>query len=381
MVVKLSEDQRRKYVLKEYNKYIKSHNNVGQIKKSYGRIVIYTAIMGDYDDLTDPMYINSECDYICFTNNAALKSKVWKIVFVEDSTLSDAGLARKIKFFPHMYLREYSLSIWVDSKFIIKGDLLEYYFRYGNSSGMLCFLHYERNSIRDEAEACIEYKRGSRREIIAQLEDYQNNCFPDTVGLFETGCIVREHHLPKIVCLMQLWWDELQRHSIRDQISLPYACWKLDFYPSVSDLYINDNAWTRSKPHKKNNELLYEYILPYHLLSSGESVIIYGANRIGKSFYLQGKKSKFIKVVGIVDSIDQEEVISGLSIEPVKFVFFKNFDSILLAIEDKNVAMEVKKSLVNQGIHSTQIKWDGEKYSTDRFIENYIGLLRRIRNN
>ena len=41
--------------------------------------VVYTCITGGYDNLIDPSYVTEGYDYVCFTDNLELKSKVWEI--------------------------------------------------------------------------------------------------------------------------------------------------------------------------------------------------------------------------------------------------------------------------------------------------------------
>ena len=43
------------------------------------RIVVYTAIFGDYDDLYEPMVKPDNVDYVCFTDSKTLKSDVWDV--------------------------------------------------------------------------------------------------------------------------------------------------------------------------------------------------------------------------------------------------------------------------------------------------------------
>jgi len=49
------------------------------------RLVIYTAIIGNYDTLKDPEYIDENCDYVCFTDNRELKSDIWQIRLIKDT--------------------------------------------------------------------------------------------------------------------------------------------------------------------------------------------------------------------------------------------------------------------------------------------------------
>lgn len=85
--------------------------------------VVYTCISGQYDILTDPVFINKEFDYVCFTDQP-FYSEVWQIrpIPEELNSLSQVKKQRIVKICPHRYLPEYDLSIWVDGNIIIKGD-------------------------------------------------------------------------------------------------------------------------------------------------------------------------------------------------------------------------------------------------------------------
>ena len=64
------------------------------------RLVIYTAIIGDYDTLKEPEYIDENCDYICFTDNWELTSDIWQIRLVENTSLDSTRLQRMYKVLP-----------------------------------------------------------------------------------------------------------------------------------------------------------------------------------------------------------------------------------------------------------------------------------------
>lgn len=209
----------------------------------FGKVVIYTVITGNYDSLSTPSFRSEGVDYLCFTNNRELQSDFWEIRHIEDGILNDVGLSRKPKILAHLYVGEYDTSIYVDAKYHIRGDLLEYARTYWGQSDMLSFPHFRRDSVYEEAAACIEEKKGSPYLLKRQLEAYQKDDFPDDVGLFENGCIVRRHNSPQLIQLMEAWWDQLNIFSARDQLSLPYVCWKQHFLPDICDLYVEDNKY------------------------------------------------------------------------------------------------------------------------------------------
>ena len=206
-------------------------------------LVVYTCITGNYDVLQNPLYCNSDLTYICFTNNRELHSNIWNIQYISDNGLDNIHLARYVKFFPHILLKEYDTSIWVDGKYQIKADLREYLVKYEKTKSMLCFPHPQRDCIYDEAKECKHIKKCVPEDVDRQIDKYKKMKYPVKNGLYETGCIVRNHQDEVIQTIMSDWWRELVNYSYRDQISLPYVLWKLNYLPDICDLDINENRW------------------------------------------------------------------------------------------------------------------------------------------
>ena len=231
----------------------KERYSEGQTKKedifNKNKIAVYTMITGNYDALKEPEFKDESIDYICFTNNFELKSEIWNIEYINDTSLSDVMLARRIKFLTHEYLKEYDTSVWVDGKFKIIGDLREYIKEYEKQMPVLCFPHYKRNCVYSEASACIIANKGKKEQILKQIVDYYQASYPVDNGLYETGCIVRNHNDKRVIRLMEGWYKEINTYSYRDQISLPYVCWKNNFLPDICDMNIEKNKWLNFYSH------------------------------------------------------------------------------------------------------------------------------------
>lgn len=240
---------------KEYARY--QYKQRYQEEKDYkpvnniGKVVVYTANIDNYDILEDPLVTDDDIEYICFTDDKFFISSVWKPIYVEKAE-NPVLLARKIKLFPHIYFPEYQISIWVDSKFTILGNMKEYVERYLKENSILCFPHFERECIYDEAVECIKQGKGDPIMIGGQIYQYYNEGFPKNMGLVESGCLVRKHNDNKVQELMQSWWNEIVKYSIRDQISFPYVCWKNKFKYDICDLSINGCRYLKLKGHNKD---------------------------------------------------------------------------------------------------------------------------------
>ena len=75
--------------------------------------------------------------------------------------------------------------------------------------------------------------------------------FKDDYGLYDTGCLYRNFSDEKVYIMMRQWWDNINNYTHRDQISFPYVCWKNNYMPDISNLFIEDNEYLRVAPHRK----------------------------------------------------------------------------------------------------------------------------------
>ena len=215
------------------------------------RLAIYTAIIGRYDFPITPSYVDENCDYFCFTDNSNLTSDFWNIIYIS-SDICGRKLARKIKILPHIYLKQYSESIWIDANFRIKSSMYDFISTYSTGRSMICMMHPERDCIYDEAIACIEQKKDSPEVINRQIAKYKSELFPHKMGLISSGILYRRHSKLKVKHLMKDWWTEVNKESGRDQLSFNYVCWKNKFLYDIADILYYKNDFFEYYPHYSN---------------------------------------------------------------------------------------------------------------------------------
>lgn len=251
IIFPFDEFYRQYYTKFKYSKRYTKNNYENKLFYT-NKITVYTCITGDYDQLKDPLFLDPNIEYVCFTNNKFLKSDVWNIITLKDEQqLENVYLARKVKLFPEKYLPNSPITVWVDAKYLIKSDLRKYIREYGKSEGMLCFPHPNRDCIYEESNACIRAAKIPEEVISKQIDVYKKLHYPVNNGLYETGCIVRARDDFKVRKIMQDWWVQIQKYSYRDQVSLPYVCWKNKYLPDICDLDINNNRWLSVYKHKE----------------------------------------------------------------------------------------------------------------------------------
>lgn len=201
--------------------------------------VIYTCITGGYDTLDDPSFVSEGFDYICFTDNPNQKSNVWEIRPIPEEllSLSKVRQQRYIKINPHKYLSEYELSIWVDGKINVIGDLNKLV-KYCKEPGCYIYapLHPQRNCIYDELKACVNAKKDDPDIMRKQIKEYEEEGFPRNFGLLQSNILIRHHNNEKCISFMQQWWREVRMKSFRDQLSFNYVSWK---NPDIEIAYLD----------------------------------------------------------------------------------------------------------------------------------------------
>lgn len=197
--------------------------------------VIYTAILGNYDRLYDPVITNPDFSYICFTDNKDLISNKWNIQIIEPYVPGDScRSARYVKINAHKFLPDYEYSMYVDGNMLIKDtpniqDILgDYKFAIEPHTGRDC--------IYDEAMVCKCLGKDNPVIIDTQMDMYKTGGFSKHVGLYRTGLHFKQHNDPDIIKKCESWWSQIVLYSLRDQLSFPFIFYN---YP-IRNLSIKD---------------------------------------------------------------------------------------------------------------------------------------------
>lgn len=212
------------------------------------RVVVYTAIIGGYDTLNEPLVKPDGVDFVCFTDRE-MESKTWEIRKVTPLYDDNTRTARKYKVLPHRWFPNYDVSIWLDGNKTIEGDVLKY-IEYLGDSELALFDHMKcfdkRDCVYKEAQTILDLGKGNYQRtpergiknwkdnpqiIVDQMNRYVGDGYPQNNGLAFTCGVVRKHNQPTTIDTMEDWWTEIKYGSKRDQLSFDYVAWKnkLDF--------------------------------------------------------------------------------------------------------------------------------------------------------
>lgn len=205
-------------------------------------LTIYTVIIGTGYDLPE-VKTGSSCRFICFTDQANLKSRGWKIQVVKPIIPTDeTRSSREIKIRPHRWISS-SRSLYIDPSVTLTVEpeaVWNFLMGSGKTVKFAAFLHSFRTSVRDEFAICKE----SGLESAFVLQEHFFVLEQSLVSTLDerpiwTGILARRHHSPEVVQAMETWWAHVLRYSRRDQLSANTALALLD--PTSIALLDHDN--------------------------------------------------------------------------------------------------------------------------------------------
>lgn len=207
-----------------------------------GKGVVYTAIYGKYDKLTEPLFVNPELDYFAFTDQEIPENSVWKKMdlssFPQLNGLDDYHRAKYFKLFPYEFFPDYDFSIWVDGNVKIVADIYPLAIMAGDFS-MATYENPHHDCIYTEKRYVVFYNRVNEAAIEKQIRDYRNDGFPEHFGMREFSIIYRNHHDKDCYGMMKEWWQHCNKYTMRDQISFPFILWKhgksIDYIRSLGE--------------------------------------------------------------------------------------------------------------------------------------------------
>lgn len=205
-------------------------------------IVVYTALFGGIDPLWAAAPHPTAARFVVFTDTPRQEVGAWvgdppRIVGNAQATparweqcivpaeFGPRRTARYYKCNPQLFFPDADVSIWVDANvrlripperavsLWLKGDLAT-------------FKHPDRDCLYQEVRACIRMHKDDSAQLEGQAAAYRAWQMPERWGLAETRVVLRRH-TPAARELDTAWWAEIARYSQRDQVALPFVCWRL----------------------------------------------------------------------------------------------------------------------------------------------------------
>ena len=207
------------------------------------KVVVYTALIGDIDKLWAPLPGYESVAHVAFVDAPKVEAGLWggrppaiqpgssravaKPVWEQRSVTpawNNRRTARHYKACPHRYMPDADVWVWVDANVrarITPQQIIDRYL----TADLVTFRHWDRDCLYDEAAFCAKVHKDATGTLTSQAARYAHAGMPRHWGLAATRVVIRRN-TPEIVALNEAWWAEMEAASYRDQVSLPYVCWK-----------------------------------------------------------------------------------------------------------------------------------------------------------
>jgi GT2 family glycosyltransferase len=208
----------------EYKQQIKLYNaDKKRRKKTDLKIAVFCAISGGYDTLKPPMALNSKLDYFVFTDAAVESFGIYNIKPLPYLDSEKTRSARFVKTNPHYILADYDIAVWVDANLLITGNIypiVDSVIKSKKPFGAM--KHAVRNSPYQEMDVCIAQNRDDADVINEQRKAYKKERY-NSYELIESNVLVYDLRDKRLDAFLNEWWNQIDRYSYRDQLSINYA--------------------------------------------------------------------------------------------------------------------------------------------------------------
>ena len=214
------------------------------------KIAVYSVITGGYDNYRPPIYVDDTIDYYLITDAEADMRQYGSNFFAlpvpeKIKELPGSQKNRYLKLHPEEVIPagKYDYTIYVDGSLRITCDIKPLVYSLiesGRSLGV--HRHCFRDCIYDEAKACYFAERADLHALLEQINAYRSEGMPEHFGLLENTVLIRKCSDPELQRIMHEWWQQIERYTHRDQLSLPYVLWK-NGYTLDYTFSLGNNVW------------------------------------------------------------------------------------------------------------------------------------------
>ncbi|MBK4346475.1 glycosyltransferase domain-containing protein [Lacisediminihabitans changchengi] len=189
------------------------------------RRVVYTALIGRYEQLNEqPVALETDIEFICFTDDEQLTSKTWNIRLITPRfPLDTIRSARYLKVRGPEILGDYDETLWIDNSVRLRATpnlLLDEWLR---ETDLAIPGHSWRTSVIGEFDAVAADGYDDPSRVYEQLIHYSTIVPAVLEEVPYWTALLARRRTSEVDAAMQLWWDHLLRYSRRDQLSVNFA--------------------------------------------------------------------------------------------------------------------------------------------------------------
>lgn len=220
------------------------------------KICVYTCITGNYDKINEIKDKELGIDYYLFTNNKNISSKTWKVIYIEDRSLTNVKLARKIKILGHELINDYDILLWMDAAIQFEKKIIDFIKNnIDDKTDFAAFKHGDRNSIEEEFIACVKASKETKKNVETLREFYREQKYKYDNGLIESTVFIKRPKSEIVKQTMNIWFEMVKKYSSRDQLSFNYCLFKTKMKVRWIKGKVFGNKWFRWNGHAYSHEI------------------------------------------------------------------------------------------------------------------------------
>lgn len=212
------------------------------------RFCVYTALVGNYDEIKQPLVVDDDFDYFLFSDDIdPQRIGVWEVRPFGYKNEIATKTSRWPKLHPHILLSEYEASVYIDANIIIRSDA--FYDRvkelFEKGIKIASLIHPDWTCTYQELLHIMYLGWETERMTMKWGHFLREEGFPREIGTFENRVIFRRHTDAQVIAVDECWWNCVERYSRRDQFSFRYSQWKENlecqgFLPKGCSIQDND---------------------------------------------------------------------------------------------------------------------------------------------
>lgn len=213
--------------------------------------VVYTAILGEYDDLPTISARDERIRYVCFTDSLTASHSFWEIVPVQ-SYFSDKKISNGfLKANSHLLFGVDVISLWIDGNQRDVTATVESLSALVQDSPLAVLPHIIRKTVAEEVKAVLALGLEDPSTAARWENDMAAAGFPDDQPLISTCWLLRDHRNRALRNANDTWWRLISSGIRRDQLTFNFALWENGITPTYVDVdWTIPNRMFRRIEHK-----------------------------------------------------------------------------------------------------------------------------------
>lgn len=236
------------------------------MKETHNRFVVYTVMVGGYDNVLQPDVVDSRFDYVLFSDvKETDRIGVWEIWTFDYHNPNKVRESRYPKMHPNELLAEYEASLYIDANVKITGNEIYDRFMELYSQGVEWGGIKTNNSCPYSEGYWVIVNAGMKKhEVFKWCHRLLKEGYPRYSEVYLNNVIYRLHN-DNVKTVDSLWWNLFLDTPPRDQLSLPYAMKKTPGLVFQWILPVGESAWSYPsltvEPHanRKNKRTVTHY--------------------------------------------------------------------------------------------------------------------------